>query len=1031
MALKREDQAVIDKHKLLIETEWRRFNKHKEGAHVSARSAKAAILAVQREYDAIEAVYMRAMLALNEEQQHQQMDLWITYSDTQQEKLAQAWTTHNAMEGAEVEADPSNSITAAASARLDSVRDILVEEIASLAQRLQADTAAGEDGEEKTLSKLQARLYNKQISELKLRIWPGMDEALENLCQKDLNNAAQYHAAHPANMKAVSEPFIKLAADYASKKFAEDCDDLNNSSVSAGAASLSTSAFGVPAASSTVINSSSFRHRPRYKEEEKIPSFTGDPADYGLWKQEWQNSIIPFKEEAWILRNMAEKVNCPDYPDLKTRIKQAKVSSKAFSILDQLFANPTVVAQRVCRQFEKIKVSDLDNFTPQAQLVSLDTKVRTLLNSLESVGEDGLLKAHSSLLFHAIDLLPRQLKTEFNNERQVQERAARNAKRKFTGGELLELLLDFMDNKCTQYREYEPDTLIRKARESRTSPEDDHVPSRGKGKNGKKSNTQLNSRQSGDGNPSSPLEGLPADRQEAIKSIWAKNGPCPICKAPGHVWKGDKGTMASDQVGDCAEFRRLKVDDRVKEFKKHKLCRRCLSWSHQVDNCTLDTAKVFCKKKDDNGDLMCKQDHATLLCGSGISLNHITIPKKSFKSSGKPALKTDVMLAIILFPINNATRVVTLLDNGSNSSLITHRLAKKLGLKGYWVNQVVELAGQKPSVQRVAYYRLVIRHSEETFEITVVGLDRISTSPGSYSVSKAYEIFPHIERGVLDKPEGDIELLIGADQVRFMPGGGDGVNLVDNLRVFDIKVAPFKVLMGSHPDITFINPILSDTTINYRQALFSTVEPLPVCVNYWDRSEERRKRFAEANDLSNTINHPQYGEMVIDTFLIQLAHFMSIRGPTSYIYSDMGSNLTAASERFRDYEVGERSDLNWRKVREKLDELTLLVQRISVLLAAEERHKLPPATEDLHICEADTRVSSVSLESGQVETKPAEDTIVSAQDIPVGEAARTAANLFALKDHTITCSVCVIRSTVQAGGERESSPDGTPSSPPQ
>ena len=33
-----------------------------------------------------------------------------------------------------------------------------------------------------------------------------------------------------------------------------------------------------------------------------------------------------------------------------------------------------------------------------------------------------------------------------------------------------------------------------------------------------------------------------------------------------------------------------------------------------------------------------------------------------------------------------------------------------------------------------------------------------------------------------------------------MPGGGGGINLVS-----DIKVAPFKVLMGSHPDISTIN----------------------------------------------------------------------------------------------------------------------------------------------------------------------------------------------------------------------------------
>ena len=384
-------------------------------------------------------------------------------------------------------------------------------------------------------------------------------------------------------------------------------------------------------------------------------------------------------------------------------------------------------------------------------------------------------------------------------------------------------------------------------------------------------------------------------------------------------------------------------------------------------------------------------------------------------------------------------------------------------------------------------------------------------------------------------------------------------------------------------------------------------------------------------------------DMSTDTFLLQLAHFMAIRGPTQYIYCDMGSNLTSASEKLQDCQVGERPDLNWKKVRERtassgikwthcpaqaqwrdgrseamvkslkrtlhhlntkgdfsysetacllaraadvinnrplglrhhgsgspdlcvitpnlllqgsrtciaethgndfakdmanlslrlefveksfeewwklwisavwpslvpykrwrtdernvrpedivlvwynktyskpefrrgvvlrvmpddkgrvrtvvvgvrprhkadrgkpyqskrLDELTLPVQRISVLLAAEERQKLPPANDDLHVCEEDTRVTSVSLEQGQVMPNPAEDTITTAQDIPVGEAARLVANTFQLDDNPGHCPPCVIMDIVgqatdyqesEGHGERDGRTSCTPSSPPQ
>ena len=124
----------------------------------------------------------------------------------------------------------------------------------------------------------------------------------------------------------------------------------------------------------------------------------------------------------------------------------------------------------------------------------------------------------------------------------------------------------------------------------------------------------------------------------------------------------------------------------------------------------------------------------------------------------------------------------------------------------------------------------------------------------------------------------------------------------------------------------------------------------------------------------------------------------------------------------------------------RLDELTLPVQRISVLLAAEERQKLPPANDDLHVCEEDTRVTSVSLEQGQVMPNPAEDTITTAQDIPVGEAARLVANIFQLDDNPGHCPPCVIMDIVgqatdyqesEGHGERDGRTSCTPSSPPQ
>ena len=119
----------------------------------------------------------------------------------------------------------------------------------------------------------------------------------------------------------------------------------------------------------------------------KLSVFKGDYADYPLWKKEWNNSVMPEREDAWIERNLAASVQVKKYPDLPTRIKLAKTPAKAFELLDQVFANPLVIYQEVITVFTNLHPSDLDNFTPQAQVVSLHTKLRTLYQSLESVEE--------------------------------------------------------------------------------------------------------------------------------------------------------------------------------------------------------------------------------------------------------------------------------------------------------------------------------------------------------------------------------------------------------------------------------------------------------------------------------------------------------------------------------------------------------------------------------------------------------------------------------------------------------------------
>ena len=613
---RREDEALVVQLKLRITTEFKRFEKNRDAINAGRapgaaarplRGVKAPLEQIRANLTDLEVVIMRLLALMQDQEQATYMDNWITYSDTMENKVVAAWAEYDAMDGAVPDVNPHTTIVKAALKKVESHTQQTINEIANCSQLLTEDTAVGDDGEPKILNKLQARVYSQKISTIKLMIWPGMADALEELCKKDINKADDYHEQNTDRMASVVVPFNKLMADYAGKKFTQDCDELNTSNASSAVVSAAPSviSFMAPPSHSTILNSSQAAFRSNYQDKERLPVFSGDYSEYQLWKKEWQNAIMPGRDDAWIKRNLATKTQVARYPDLSKRIRNAKTPADAWKILDQLFQNPTVVAQHVIREFTNLRPQDLDNFSPQSQLANLETKLSDLLQDLEAVEEDHQLKQLGSLLFHAIDLLPRIYKTEFNNGRQEAEQEVKRLGGKYTGAQLLQLLRDFLEKKASQFRQYEPDVLIKKSKQITTF---------------HRQGGQPENEEDQAAAVSSDLQDLSQERQDAINKIWERNGKCPICGVKGHTWKGEKGIMASDQVSDCLDFRKMKVDDRIRKYKSLKLCRRCLSWTHTVDQCTRDTAKIFCKKKDDHGVMNCKKDHATLLCGGTINL---------------------------------------------------------------------------------------------------------------------------------------------------------------------------------------------------------------------------------------------------------------------------------------------------------------------------------------------------------------------------------------------------------------------------
>ena len=143
------------------------------------------------------------------------------------------------------------------------------------------------------------------------------------------------------------------------------------------------------------------------------------------------------------------------------------------------------------------------------------------------------------------------------------------------------------------------------------------------------------------------------------------------------------------------------------------------------------------------------------------------------------------------------------MDDGSNASMIKHKMAKRLGLKGEVMHQLMEVLCRPPEAITTSIYELNLKDIYgDITKLRLIGIERIATNCGPVDLSEIYKIFPHVKKGALDRPAGDIGILLGQDIVKLLPCGGDEPrDLQGNLRIMKTRLGSGMVLGGSHPSV--------------------------------------------------------------------------------------------------------------------------------------------------------------------------------------------------------------------------------------
>ena len=235
---------------------------------------------------------------------------------------------------------------------------------------------------------------------------------------------------------------------------------------------------------------------------------------------------------------------------------------------------------------------------------------------------------------------------------------------------------------------------------------------------------------------------------------------------------------------DCYKFKDFGSKDRFEMVKSNGICFRCLRGYHPARSCKVGKLCDVVIK----GQGLCNRNHHPLLHPDKIEgILHSAV-------SGKP-----FTTLLNISTLNSGNQPVTVLwDSGSDMSLITHSMAKKLGLKGKNINLSMIKVGIAIEHQSSKEYCVPLTEKTgKVWNVDAVGISEVSARIKKVDLSKMPELFVGISNSKVHHPHGEIDMLIGANYSELLPRvvqTNKGLQLLKNQFGLSIR--------GIHEEIT-------------------------------------------------------------------------------------------------------------------------------------------------------------------------------------------------------------------------------------
>ena len=210
-------------------------------------------------------------------------------------------------------------------------------------------------------------------------------------------------------------------------------------------------------------------------------------------------------------------------------------------------------------------------------------------------------------------------------------------------------------------------------------------------------------------------------------------------------------------------FQEKSPEDKILFVKEKRACWSCLKSGHRSTNCKL---------RERCGTDGCLKFHHPSLHLAHIQGIAFHTPSMSRGDTRQDSCHVGPCLLQVMKikSSNDKDPLNVLWDGGATISLITFDKAKELNLIGESVKlSVVKVGGSKLEMKSSVYTLPLIDQSGNSIQFQVYGMDKISSRINSIDVAGVMHLFHGVHKTEVDRPTGEIDVLIGYEYAGFHP----------------------------------------------------------------------------------------------------------------------------------------------------------------------------------------------------------------------------------------------------------------------